>query len=123
MPSVNILKAFLEGGFQMVEADGHEDQKGYYRLVLVDYRAFERWLNLPQGFIVEDICEVPEEWGLILRIRCPEEECYEVKAGCRIPKVMGRSMTFLAKDGRRQEVKYWPEFFQLDPLDPFTENQ
>lgn len=96
-----------------------KQRKAYYRLLFLDYRLFERWLNLPEGFVVEDVFDLPERLGLTLRVRCPENEYYEVAEYSRIPEALGLCRTFVAEDGRCEAITYWPELGQLEPPNPF----
>lgn len=43
----------------------------YYREAVIDYRSLERWLNLPEGFVIDGLEHSLSHHALIIRIKCP----------------------------------------------------
>ena len=87
----------------------------YYREAVLDRRIFDHFLNLPEGFAIEQMEYDPSVRGLRLQVRCPHEPEYAVSPNLMPPMVQAHCTTYEDEDGCSHMRLYWPELGQDAP--------
>jgi hypothetical protein len=98
-----------------METAANERRKMYARVVVVDYRLFEKWLNLPEGFRIVHPDTPADGFGLRLMVECPPEERFEVGEGAWMPCIMASCRT---NEHGIMDAMWWPDLGQEEPPSP-----
>lgn len=84
----------------------------YYRIGIIPYGKFEEWLGLPPGFKIDGLEHDLASAGLMIRIKCPEEERFQCIPGYQILRILCEQRVLQVKDATENDVILrlsWPE--------------
>ena len=87
----------------------------YYREAVLDRRIFDHFLNMPEGFAIEQMTYDPSVRGLRPLIKCPHEPQYGVEPHLMVEMADAHCITYEDEDGCRHMRLYWPAFGQEAP--------